>query len=352
MNIGHKHKAAFHKEYGKPLVIEDVITPIPKDEEVLLKTISVGICHSDVHIWKGEASWPLPMIPCHEVIGRVAVKGDRVPENVRIGETAIFYYAVYTEEDKYTRRGLTQHAKTMKHYMGGLQEYILIPHYKFLVNADGLKDLPAAAPLGCAALSAYGAVKKIRHEVEPDDYVAVIGLGGLGIFALQWIKIFVPQVNIIGIDIREEALNFSSRIVKVDELINASKEDPAKAIENITRGEGVKAVIDFVGSSETLSTYIKTLSPLGIYVLVGLAGIRGLTLPSSFTILDLECKIQGNSMGSLPDLYDVVDFARRGRLNYIDVVTKRWRFNAEEINTAFKELHEGKVLGRQVIVFE
>ncbi|MEM2454837.1 MAG: alcohol dehydrogenase catalytic domain-containing protein, partial [Candidatus Bathyarchaeia archaeon] len=207
-----KHMALTLKEYGKPLVVEEVVTPAPRGEEVLLKTLSVGICHSDIHVWKGEHPWPLPMVLGHEVIGTVVAKGDKVPESLKIGETYLLYFGVYKEEDKYSRRGLTQHAKTWRAWQGGLQEYFLVPHYRFLVSVDGLEDIPASAPLGCAALTAYGAVKKIRYVVEPDEYVAIIGLGGLGLFALQWVKIFIPQANIIGIDIREDALRFANSI--------------------------------------------------------------------------------------------------------------------------------------------
>jgi len=355
MGVVTKHKALFLKEYGKPLVAEEVPTPKPKGEEVLLKTIGAGICHSDIHIWKGEAGAPfqLPMILGHEVVGAVVAKGDKVPESIKDGEAAIFYYAVFTEEDKYSRRGLTQHARTMRHRFGALQEYFLVPHYRFLVSVDGLEDIPASAPLGCAALTAYGAVKKIRYVVEPDEYVAIIGLGGLGLFALQWVKIFIPQANIIGIDIREDALEFANNIAKKNNVIfiNASKEEPVETIKNVTHGEGVKAIIDFVGSTQTVATYIKTISPLGTYVLVGLLGARGLKLPSPFILMDTECIIQGNSMGSLPDLYEIVEFARKKRLDYRTIVTKRYNFDAEQVNKAFKEFDENKITGRQIITF-
>ncbi|MEM2464573.1 MAG: zinc-binding dehydrogenase, partial [Candidatus Bathyarchaeia archaeon] len=166
-------------------------------------------------------------------------------------------------------------------------------------------------------------------------------------------KIFIPQANIIGIDIREDALEFANNIAKKNNVIfiNASKEEPVETIKNVTHGEGVKAIIDFVGSTQTVATYIKTISPLGTYVLVGLLGARGLKLPSPFILMDTECIIQGNSMGSLPDLYEIVEFARKKRLDYRTIVTKRYNFDAEQVNKAFKEFDENKITGRQIITF-
>jgi len=108
----------------------------------------------------------------------------------------------------------------------------------------------------------------------------VLGFRFIGLFVLQWIKIFLPYANIICVDVGEEALKFAGSIVKDIIPINASKENPVEAIKRITYNEGVKAIIDFVGSTQTVTTYIKAVSSLGSYILVGLLGARGLMLPT------------------------------------------------------------------------
>lgn len=352
-----KHVAFLLKKPGtlNALVPEEVATPIPSGESVLLKVLSVGICHSDLHRWKGE-------LPCpegrragagtHEVVGSIVAKGERVPDNVKEGQKVLLDpVGVYVEEDKYIRKGLTHHSKKNLHFGGGMQEFVLVPSYRGFVSLEGLDDVHAAAPLGCAARTTYGAVKKTISYVEPDDYVAVIGLGGLGCYAAQWVKLFMPHANLIGIDVRDDALDFASKLAKIDMVINAAKEDPIKTINEVTKGDGAKAVIDLVANAKTIPVYVKTISHLGIYVLVGVAG-REVLLPEIPALITKEATIQGSFMGSLTELYEVATLARKKLLNYRDVITKRLKFDVNEVNEAFKDLDEGKVLGRQIVVLE
>ncbi|MEM3704152.1 MAG: zinc-binding dehydrogenase, partial [Candidatus Bathyarchaeia archaeon] len=217
------------------------------------------------------------------------------------------------------------------------------------VSVEGLEDFHAAAPLGCAALTAYGAVKKARYQVEPDDHVAVIGLGGLGLYAVQFVRAFMPNANLIGIDVRENVLDFASKMAKIDTLVNAAKEDPLKAISDATKGKGVKAFIDFVGGTKTVGTYSKALSHLGIYVVVGIMGDE-VTLSDMRNLIAKEAVIQGSFMGSMHDQYEVVELARRKIINHSRVVTRRVKFDEQEVNNAFKDLDEGKIIGRQIVV--
>lgn len=349
--IQSKHTALLLKQ-PKTLVFEEVPTPRPSGEEVLIKVLSAGICHSDVLRWKGEMQCPEEWragAGTHEVVGTVATRGERVPTSLKEGQKVLVYpLGLYKEDDKYTRSGLTHHAKTMAR-VGGMQEYVLLPHYRCLVSIEGLEDIHAAAPLGCAALTAYGAVKKMRDRVDSDDYVAVIGLGGLGLYAVQFIRVFMPNVNLIGVDIREDALNFASKTAKIDTLINAAKEDPLEIISNVTKGEGVKAFIDFVGGTKTVGTFIKSISHLGIYVIVGIMADE-VMLSGLRDLIAKEVIIQGSFMGSLHDQYEVVKLVRRKLINHSRVVTRRLKFDEQEVNNAFKDLDEGKIIGRQIVI--
>lgn len=352
-----KHKGLFLKQ-PKVLTLEEFPTPIPSDEAVLLKVLSVGICHSDLHRWKGEMPCPTDGwrigAGTHEVVGKVEAKGEKVPNSIQEGQKFLVYFLAQPKvDDKYTRRGLMHHAVTPFTdiwFTGGMQEYLLLHNYRCLVSVEGLRDIYAAPPLACAALTSYGAVKKLKMYVEPEDYVAVIGLGGLGLYALQWVKNFYPYVNLVGIDIRDEVLEYAPKIAKVDVTINAMKEDPVKVLNELTKGEGAKAFIDFVGSTKTVGTYIKAISHFGIYVLVGTMGNEVL-LPEAPLFAAKECCFQGSFMGTLQDQYEVVEFARKEKIDYSKVVTRRIRFDPIEVNRAFQELDEGKVIGRQVVIF-
>ena len=353
-----KHKGLFLKQPGV-LTLEEFPTPVPSDEAVLLKVLSVGICHSDLHRRKGELPCPTEGwkigAGTHEVAGKVEAKGEKVPDFIQEGKKFLVYFLAQSKVDnKYARRGLMHHAVTPLTdtlFRGGMQEYILLHNYRCLLNIDDLKDIYATPPLACAGLTSYGAVKKLKNYVEPDDYVVVVGLGGLGLYAVQWINILYPYVNLVGVDIKEEALEYASKIAKIDVTINSMNEDPVKVLDELTKGEGVKAFVDFVGSAKTVGPYSRILTHFGIYVLVGTMG-NEITLFDSSLFAAKECSLQGSFMGSLQDQYEVVEFARKEKIDYSRIVTRKIKFDPVEVNKAFQELDEGKVIGRQVVIFE
>jgi D-arabinose 1-dehydrogenase-like Zn-dependent alcohol dehydrogenase len=133
---------------------------------------------------------------------------------------------------------------------------------------------------------------------------------------------------------------------KIYASVDAKRGDPAKAVAAAAAGRKIVAVLDFVGAEQTISKYIDLLSPEGVYVVVGLGGVRG-----SFPIADLvinEKKIVGSLWGSVADLTEVVDYAKRRAVNYGGLVTKRWKL--DEINEAFQAMRRGQYVGRMVVV--
>ncbi|MCS7111650.1 MAG: alcohol dehydrogenase catalytic domain-containing protein [Ignisphaera sp.] len=351
-----KHRAALVKEFGKPLVVEEIPTPEPRDRQVLIKVVGAGICHTDVHVWKGDwsvAGIPpkLPFILSHEVVGTIAAKGDKVPDDLKEGRNVLVYAWQWSRDDVYVAKGLTQLSEYPAHMAivadGGMQEYYLVSDYRFLVSVDGLEDLPAVAPLACAGLTTYRAVKRILSHLEPDDYVAVIGLGGLGSYAIQWIRALAPYVNLIGVAGRDESLEFASRIVKLDATVNTSKVDPAKAIMEITKGRGLKAVVDTVGTETTIMVYTSLLTKMGVHMIVGMIGGEAKISPLLPFIVN-ERILTGSIVGSLGEQIDVVTAAKRGMVNYRAVVTRRLKL--EEVTEGLEALEKRRALGRQVVV--
>lgn len=344
------------KEFGKPLVIEEVPTPEPKDRQVLIKVLGAGICHSDVHVWRGD--WKtegippkLPIVLSHEIVGTVVARGDKVPEEIKEGRSYLVYAWQYAKEDEYVLRGLT-HLSSYPVYLavtvdGGMQEYFLVSDYRFLVDVEGLEDLPAAAPLGCAGLTTYRAVKKALPYLEPGDYAAVVGLGGLGSYAVQWLRALAPYVSVIGVDVRDEPIEFVSKITKLDATVNASKVDPAKAIGEITKGRGLKAVINLVGKDPTVVLYSRLLARTGVHVLVGLMALE-VKVPV-LPIVVGELSIVGSVVGTITDQMEVVSAARRGMVNYRDAVSRRLKL--EEATEGLEALEKAQALGRLVVVF-
>lgn len=352
------YRAAFVKEFGKPLVVEEVPTPEPKDREVLVKILGAGICHTDVHIWKGD--WAagglpprLPFIISHELVGEVVAKGDKVPDNIKVGEKVLVYAWGWTRDDEWVIRGLGHLNDYPLHLgvttEGGLREYFLVPDYRFLVNVEGLDDLPAVAPLGCAGLTTYRAAKKVLPFLGVDDYIVVVGLGGLGAYQIQWLRALAPYVNVVGVDVKDEAIDFVTRIVKLDAAVNPAKVDPIKTIMEITKGRGAKVVIDLVANAKTIGTYLNALSKTGVYLLVGMMGVEA-TIGPLVPFIASEKSILSTVVGTLQEQIEVVKATKRGMVNYKGIITKRLKL--EEATEALEALEKGKAVGRQVVVFD
>ena len=350
-------KAAVLYGYNQPFKIEDVPKPVPKGYEVLIKVAGAGVCHSDLHLWRGElkdiAPPTFPLILGHEVSGVVEEVGEYVPPHIKPGSKVIVYWAYCEQDDKYALKGLYQLCSLrapagIAYYNGGFAEYMLVPHYRYLISAEGLEDLVAASVLSCAGATAMRSVKKIINEVDEDEYVVIIGLGGLGILALQLVRI-LTGARIIGIDVKKEKIERAWEIVKLsdyDVLIDASQVDVRRSIYEATGGRTVKAVLDFVGSEKTIETYIDLLSPMGTYVIVGLGSDQSL-IPIRKMVVN-EISIKTVFYSSYRELETLIDLARRKMINYKDIVEK---IKLEDINNAIERLARGEVMYRQVIEF-
>ncbi len=352
-------RAAVLEEYGKPLKIVDIDRPRAEGSSVVIKVSGCGICHSDIHLWRGEFSSilpaDLPIVPGHEASGVVVDVGDNVPPDIYPGLKVLVYWSYCEQDDRYSEVGMYQHC-SMKApagfllYNGCYAEYMLVPHYRYLVPAEGLEDLSSAAILSCAGATAYNAVKRaVSHGVGEDEYIAIVGLGGLGVLAFQLARRLTGS-RIVGVDVRREAVEKALEVLEPfegDSIVDASRSDPRRSILEATGGKDVKVVLDFVGSRGSIETYMDLLAPRGLYVIVGLGSAYGPSIPVHHMVIR-ELSISSVFYGSIHDLRSVVDLARRKVINYRGFTTK---ITLDRVNEAIENLHRGRVVGRQVIEF-
>jgi alcohol dehydrogenase, propanol-preferring len=222
---------------------------------------------------------------------------------------------------------------------GGYAEYVLVPSYRYLVKLGDDMDMDTTAPISCAGLTAYGAVK--NANLKPDDNVVIVGTGGLGLMAIQLVKA-VTGANIIAMDLDDKKLDVAKKN-GANITINSKKEDPVKAIMELTDKLGADAVIDFVNASKTVETDMQLLRRRARLVLVGLFG--GELKLSLVTMPTRAYKIIGSYTGSLTDLIELVSLAERGVIK--PFVSNR--FKLDQATEALTMLKEGKILGRGVI---
>jgi len=338
----------------EPLAIENVQTPKPKGTQILIKVVSTGVCHSDLHLWEGGYAGPagiimkvedrgvkFPLIPGHEVAGTVESFGEDV-EGFRTEEKVLVYPWIGEGLCPACRVGeenLCDKPRSLGVYQdGGYAEYVLVPHYKYLVKT-GEQGMDAVASLACSGLTAFSAIK--NASVKPEEFLVIVGAGGLGLMGVQIAKALTNSTVAV-LDLDDKRLE-EARKLGADHTINSLNKDPVKEIKDLTNDLGADAIVDFVNASKTVSTDINLLRKRGRLVLVGLFGG---SVELNLALMPLRAfKIIGSYTGKYTDLVELVSLAKKGVIK--SVVSRR--FKLEEANDALAQLKEGKIIGRAVI---
>ncbi|MDQ3851334.1 MAG: NAD(P)-dependent alcohol dehydrogenase [Thermoproteota archaeon] len=353
-------KSARIHAYQEPLKLEDIPTPgMPHGEEVLVKIGGTGLCHSDLHIMQGDwaSSIPvqLPKTLGHEVAGWVDEVGDSVPSASSAGGlvkgdlVAIFggrgcgacFQCKSGNEQlcNYARYpGVTDD--------GGYSEYIVVPSYRYLVKVDKTSGLTPVdlAPLTDAGLTPYRAIKKVRHLLGPGRTIAVIGLGGLGFYGMQYAEILGQGTVVIGIDRNEKRVQDIRNAKLVDHALSIASHAPEiqEQIARITGG-GVNVVIDCVGAENTTRDAFRILNKGGALVVVGMFG-NEVKIPLVPGIVN-EYQVQFSLWGNYNELCEVIELAKLGKISH-----SIQEFSLSEINKVADMLRNGEIKGRAVIV--
>ncbi len=339
------------------LEVQEMDTPKPKGSQVLVKVLSSGVCHSDIHLWEGGYEGPggkflkttdrgvkYPVTPGHEIAGVIESKGEEVEGRFTEDDKVLVYPWIGEGTCPACRIGeenLCDKPRSLGVYNdGGYSDYVLVPSYRYLVKIEDDLDINEAATLSCSALTAYNAVK--NATLRPDDNVVVVGAGGLGLMAMQLAKA-VTGAKIIAIDLEDEKLKVARKEGHADNIINSKKEDPVKAVMELTDKIGADAVIDFVNGSKTVETDMQILRRRAKVILVGLFG--GELKLSLVTMPTRAYKIIGSYTGSLNDLDELVSLAKRKIIK--PLVSDK--FKLDQATEALSKLKDGKIMGRGVI---
>lgn len=339
--------------WGQPLARMERSLPRPSGSEVLLRLKYCGVCHSDAHIRDGyfdlgggrrllmtERGMELPLTLGHEPFGTVIAAGpDAV--NAPLGQDRLVYPWIGCGNCSRCIGGLDNYCMTPRmiglQRSGGYADHLLVPHSRYLVDACGLH--PAwAATLSCSGLSAFSAVAKLK-PIGPDEWVAVIGAGGLGLSAIAMLRAFGHK-RIVAVDTDERKLAAAEKSGAAATL-DGTGSDAAKKLREITGGY-LYGAVDFVGRSETAELALSALRKGGRLILVGLYGGE---LPLSVGSVILRAlTVQGSHLGSLSELKEVVALAHQGKLAMIPIETRP----LSEVNRTLDELRSGTIVGRVV----
>ena len=263
-------KAAIYYKFQEDLVIKDLPDPNLSDNGVIIKVKASGICRSDWHAWMGhDSDIVLPHVPGHELAGTISAVGKNVV-NWRVGDRVTTPFSGACGHCRECRSGNQQICDNDYqpgfHGWGSFAEYVHIPNAEQnIVALPQSISFVEAASLGCRFITSYRGIVD-QAEIKAGEYLAVYGCGGVGLSAIMIAKAMGAVV--IAIDIDDKKLEFAKDI-GADFVINAKKQEPIKAIQDISNG-GAHVSVDALGSKITSINSIKSLRKRGRHIQIGL----------------------------------------------------------------------------------
>lgn len=331
-------------------------TPVPRGREVLLRVVRSGVCHTDTHLRQGyydlgsrgtlrltDRGISYPLVMGHEVVGVVERTGPEVTE-VEEGQTRLVYPWIGCGDCRQCANGDDNRCAGGRNLgvsaHGGYADHILVPDEKYLVDVDGI-DPAWAATLACSGLTAYSAVNKVL-PLSPDEPVAVIGAGGVGLTAVATLRASGHE-SICAVDVSERNLRVAEEIGASTSLRSDGGDFSSRLVEAC--GEPVAAIIDFVNDSGTAAASYAALRKAGHLVQVGLFGGE-LTMPTVLNALKMVT-VQGSFVGTPHELRRLVELAKGGKVPAIPIIEER--LTAESVENSLDRLTQGGVAGRIVL---
>lgn len=351
------------------LRVEQIPIPEPRAGEALVRVRACGVCHTDLHVIKGEVAFPMPAVLGHEISGTVAATGPGVqgfpagtpvvaPFIMPCGDCALCqsgrddlcekFFGMNrlkgTLYDGTTRLRREDGSPVAMYSMAGLAEYSVVP-------VAGLFALPPELPLvesavlGCAVFTAYGAVRHAA-ELRGGERVAVVACGGVGLNVIQIARAF-GAAQIIAVDVNDGKLEIARQLGATDTV--KVNEDVTKTVFELTKGRGVDVAFEVLGRPETFAQAVELLGDGGRMIAVGIAAGRT-TAPVEITrLVRRGLRIIGSyGARTRADMPEILRLAAQGTFRLETFVTRRYPL--AEVDAAYQALGRGEIAGRAVVV--
>ena len=339
-------------EFAKPLKLNNYATPAPKGSEVLIKILSAGVCHSDLHIWEGffdlgmgqkldvsTRGMKLPFTLGHEIAGEVAAIGSDV-KDVRVGQRFVVFPWIGCGTCAFCNDGdelLCPTPRTLgTRRDGGYADHVIVPHPRYLVD-HGNTPIDLACTYACSGLTAYSAIRRTQ-KIKNMKKLLIIGAGGVGLAGLEVARA-IHDGEIWVADIDEAKLKIA-REHGAHRTFNPK--DPEIAAKIAADG-GADSAIDFVGAPASYKFAFQTVRRGGKVVMVGLFGGDS---PLSLASMPMRMlTIEGSYVGNLEELHELMALVRNGKVQPMPYSTRP----LEAANDVLEELKAGKIVGRVVL---
>jgi propanol-preferring alcohol dehydrogenase len=329
---------------GRPLEQRSVGVPSVGPDDVLVRVQAAGICHSDAHYRAGRSTvQPLPLTLGHEVAGLIELVGGQV-ECFRNADRVCLHYLATCGQCAYCLRGNEQFCSAGKmigkHRDGGFAEYIVMPARSVLHLPDEI-PFPQGAILMCSSATALHALNQAR--LRPGESVAVFGVGGLGVSAVQLAQAFGASL-VFAVDINPAKLELAKRFGAVP--VSAANTNPVEELARLTAGCGVDVALELIGLPLTMGQAVRSLAIKGRAALAGITD-GSFELAPYHELLNKEAEVIGVSDHLAKELPQLLEWTRLGKLDLSGVVTRTVPLEAKAINETLDSLER---FGRDVRV--
>ncbi len=359
-------KAAVCREFGKPLVIEDIALAAPGPHDIRVKMKACAICHSDITYAEGGWGGDLPAVYGHEAAGVVTEAGSAV-RNVKVGDHVVVTLIRFCGACHYCARGsqvmceevfdldrasplADASGASMTHGMrtGAFAEEVVV-HASQAVAVP--RDLPfdVASLLACGVITGYGAVVHTAG-LKPGDHAVIVGCGGVGLNAIQGAALS-GAASVTAIDLEDSKLEAARRF-GATHTVNPKTGDARETVMALTGRRGADFAFITVGAKRALDGAFDFIKKEGSVIVVGMppSGIYAQYDPGILAAWNQTVK--GSKMGSAriaDDIPALVKLYKEGRLKLDELISGRYPL--ERVNEAMASVNRGEAL-RNVIVFD
>jgi S-(hydroxymethyl)glutathione dehydrogenase / alcohol dehydrogenase len=363
-------KAVVFRGPGHPLEVADVTLDPPGPGEVLVRIAAAGVCHSDLHVLRGEWSRVTPVVLGHEGSGTVAAVGEGV-EGLAVGDHVVLSWIApcgrcrqclagreaRCEEaativgprgvmpDGTTRMSIGE--ERVHHYLAvsSMAEYAVVPASGAVkVRDDAPLDLIAL--VGCGVATGIGAVRNTAG-VEPGSTVVVIGCGGVGLSVVQGARL-AGASRIVAVDLRQDKVDLALRLGATD-AVAVSRTDLVERVRAVLP-DGADYAFDAIGLTSTTGDAIRVLGMGGTAVVVGLPPQGSSASFDPLVLAEAELRIIGSNYGSIRpsvDIPAIVDLVMSGDVDLESMVSAR--VPLDDVQAAMDDLDSGAAL-RQLLI--
>ncbi len=333
-------KAAVVHAFGEPLTIGQLPVPDPGPDEIVVKIVATGVCHTDLHAARGDwAVKPsLPLVPGHEGVGHVAAVGSgvsHVKEGDLVGVPWLYDACGRCEYCQTGWETLCERQRNTGYSVNGTYAQYALARADWVAQLPDGCDAAQIAPILCAGVTTFKGLKEA--EVSPGEWVAIIGIGGLGHVAIQYAK--AMGLHVAALDVDQAKLDLATRL-GADMAVDGRDRDSVKQLMKSTGG--MHGVLVTAASTAAFSQAIGIARRRGTVVLNGLP-------PGEFPtpVMPVVLKritIRGSIVGTRQDLKAALAFAVEGKVRANVTVEP-----LENVNAVFERMEAGAIEGRVVL---